>query len=155
MALLVVAEPTIFSCHQWMLFSSSWRSLLSLCGGVCIVILMAYLTTVVLGLCYIVLSLGLWQYKKQAGAELGSAQLKLGCGSISVYLYQIDELEILFFTKERLSRQSSKTSKLRSASPPGTSCTYSPTRPTYTARCWVEVQTLTNSILEILLARLT
>ena len=28
-------------------------------GGVCIVIFMAYLTTVVLGLCYIVLSLGL------------------------------------------------------------------------------------------------
>ena len=30
----------------------------------------------------------------QAGAELGRAQLKLGFGYTSVYLYQIDELEI-------------------------------------------------------------
>ena len=33
--------------------------------------------------------------KKQAGAELGQAQLKLGFGFTSVYLSQIDELEIL------------------------------------------------------------
>ena len=31
---------------------------------------------------------------KQAGAELGQAQLKLGFGFTSVYLYQIDKLEI-------------------------------------------------------------
>ena len=32
---------------------------------------------------------------KQAGAELGKAQLKLGFGFTSVYFYQIGELEIL------------------------------------------------------------
>ena len=32
--------------------------------------------------------------RKQAGAELGQAQLKLGFGFTSIFLYQIDELEI-------------------------------------------------------------
>ena len=35
------------------------------------------------------------KHKKQAGAELGQAQLKQRFGFTSVHLYQIDELEIL------------------------------------------------------------